>query len=387
MQKLTHKNLYLAIAAGLSIISSSPAFSTIVNVDDDGDGNDDGIVVTGDTNGTVIDISPEFFGGVFVGDAAGNHSVLLRPETVSGSHAGVASQHTWRFDENGFISTIDDTPAGGSNTNSRNDTATFSSHAINNGTGGITSSFQNAALQHDEASDGTSTASRDQTATSQDNQIIAGGNSNKQNSTVAGTTRTVVGAGGTTTTMQDDRDFIASTGAGAGSATMGIKRSGGAGNTTAEVLVTNSAGNTHGLVVGENKTTLSGGTNSTTITLDDNGATFAGAGGAPARVAGVADGVNDFDAVNMRQLNNLDKKLNKKIDETGAISAAFAQLGHSQTPGKSSFGIAAGGQGGKGGIALGFSHRPVTMKPVVVKASLGAAGKTVAGGIGATWEF
>lgn len=105
------------------------------------------------------------------------------------------------------------------------------------------------------------------------------------------------------------------------------------------------------------------------------------------RVQNVADGVSDFDAVNLRQLNNLDKKLTGKINETGAIAAAFAQLGQAQTPGKSTFGIAAGGQGSKAAVALGWSHRPVSMKPVVVKGSLGASGKTVAGGVGATWEF
>jgi autotransporter adhesin len=106
------------------------------------------------------------------------------------------------------------------------------------------------------------------------------------------------------------------------------------------------------------------------------------------RVQNVADGVADFDAVNFRQLNNLDKKLTGKINETGAVAAAFAQLGQAQTPGKSTFGIAAGGQGSKAGIAVGMSHRPITRgTPVVIKVSLGASGKTVAGGVGATWEF
>ena len=48
---------------------------------------------------------------------------------------------------------------------------------------------------------------------------------------------------------------------------------------------------------------LSGGTTSTSLTLDDNGATFRNdTTGGPARVTGVADGKNDFDAVNFRQL-------------------------------------------------------------------------------------
>lgn len=72
---------------------------------------------------------------------------------------------------------------------------------------------------------------------------------------------------------------------------------------TASLTVANTSGNTHGLVVQESKTTISGGTNSTSLTLDDSGARFANvATGAPVKVTGVADGTTDFDAVNWRQL-------------------------------------------------------------------------------------
>ncbi len=74
--------------------------------------------------------------------------------------------------------------------------------------------------------------------------------------------------------------------------------------TQASLLVNNATnGNAHGLVIEQDQTVLSGGTTSTTLTLNDNGATFANTDtGGPARVRGVADGHDDYDAANMRQL-------------------------------------------------------------------------------------
>lgn len=280
---------------------------------------------------------------------------------VTGNLTDGTRTSTWTFDENGFVENTTD----GTSTNTTTRTALGQNRVVTSGA---------------------NTSQINQTATNQTHRVAAGGNSNTSTRTVASTTNTVIGVGGTTSSFQDDRDWISSTGLGAGSARVAVQRSSGA--ATAELSVTNSAGNTHGVFVGENNTRVSGGTNSTSLTFDDAGAHFRNdSTGGPARVTGVADGIADFDAVNVRQLNHLDKKLTNKINETGAIGAAFAQLGQSQTPGKSTFGIAAGGQGNKAGIALGFSHRPVNMKPVVFKGSLGASGKTVAGGVGATWEF
>jgi hypothetical protein len=134
----------------------------------------------------------------------------------------------------------------------------------------------------------------------------------------------------------------------------------------------------NGLTVSSGMANLNGG-------LAVGGGTSVNMGGN--RVQNIADGIAPADAVNLRQLNAVEGKLDKRINETGAIAAAFAQLGQAQTPGKSTFGIAAGGQGGKSGLAIGFSHRPMSAKPVVIKLSLGASGSTTSGGIGATWEF
>jgi hypothetical protein len=49
----------------------------------------------------------------------------------------------------------------------------------------------------------------------------------------------------------------------------------GAAQSTAALTLTNGDGNTHGIVVTETQTTMSGGRNSTSMTLHDDGATFA----------------------------------------------------------------------------------------------------------------
>ena len=72
----------------------------------------------------------------------------------------------------------------------------------------------------------------------------------------------------------------------------------------ASMLVYNQqTGVPHGLVITQTETVLSGGTNSTSLTLNDGGATFTNTvTGGPARVTGVADGHSRFDAVNYGQL-------------------------------------------------------------------------------------
>ena len=436
MKKSTQKNIYIAVAAGLgcvlgipSVANAAPARATtpllpiteadslggnsatgtnvsIVGGDDVNVRSIDDTIVSVDTNNLSVG---RFIINDFNNNTAARNNVLTvdADDGISGNHQGTTNSTTWTYDENGLFSVHNNAPGGGTDSNTTTNNTTSSSNTITDSTD-TTFRNQTATAQYDEASGGGNIASRNQTkigqtdraavggnsaerrqtATTQDDEIISGANSNRLASNVGNSTRTIVGAGGTTAVSQDDRDWIASTGAGAGSARVAVRNSGGAGNSTAELSVTNSAGNTHGVFVGENSTRISGGTNSTSLAFDDNGAHFRNdSTGGPARVTGVADGVADFDAVNFRQLNNLDKKLTGKINETGAVAAAFAQLGQAQTPGKSTFGIAAGGQGSKAGVALGFSHRPVTMKPVVIKASLGASGKTVAGGVGATWEF
>jgi hypothetical protein len=89
----------------------------------------------------------------------------------------------------------------------------------------------------------------------------------------------------------------------------------------------------HGLTINPDSTVLSGGTTSTTLTLNNYGATFSNTvTGGPARVTGVADGVSDWDAVNYRQLR-------KAYEGIAAVSALSAIPG--TMPGKR-FAIGAG---------------------------------------------
>jgi hypothetical protein len=130
--------------------------------------------------------------------------------------------------------------------------------------------------------------------------------------------------------------------------------------TTASMYVTNSAGNVHGLVVQETKTTLSGGTNSASMTLDDRGATFSNpVDGSPIQVHGVADGTAPFDAVNVRQL----------YSGLAAVLASTPDI--ALAPGRTGMAVGMGGYGGYNAIGLGFGHmyeNGVTLKVSASKA-------------------
>lgn len=153
----------------------------------------------------------------------------------------------------------------------------------------------------------------------------------------------------------------------------------GATGPTAAVTLTNGYGNTHGLVVTESQTTLSGGTQSSSMTLTDRAATFSNAQtGAPITVTGVANGRADFDAVNVRQF-------------AGAIAAVSAQAnipallsGQDRT-----FGLGLGNFMGKSALAMGVSVR--SGANAVYKASLSsglsAGTRQAAVGVGGAWGF
>jgi hypothetical protein len=150
-------------------------------------------------------------------------------------------------------------------------------------------------------------------------------------------------------------------------------------NGEARVTVTNSLGNTHGLVVGESSTTLSGGTRSTNLTLNDNGATFSNAAtGAPTRVTGVANGAGDFDAVNVRQFS-----------AAVAGVAASANIPGLDTNKTTSVGVGLGSYMNSQALAFGGSYR--FSDKGVLRASL-ATGLNTGGskttfGIGAGWSW
>ncbi len=148
---------------------------------------------------------------------------------------------------------------------------------------------------------------------------------------------------------------------------------------TAAVTVTNAQGHTHGLVVNESQATLSGGTHSTSMTLNDSGARFSNAAnGEPVTVTGVANGRNDFDAVNTRQF-------------AGAVAAvgAAANIPATEVGKTASFGVGMGHFMGKSALAIGGHYRVASN--TVIKGSVAAGlnkgtSKPVIGvGVGTSW--
>lgn len=147
----------------------------------------------------------------------------------------------------------------------------------------------------------------------------------------------------------------------------------------ARLTVTNAAGNTHGLVVGESSTTLSGGTQSTSLTLNDQGATFSNAAtGAPARVTGVANGSGDFDAVNVRQFGS-----------AVAGAHAVANIPGVDTNKTSSLGVGLGHFMNQQALAFGGTYR-FSDKGVLrasLSTGLNSGGNKTAFGVGAGWSW
>jgi hypothetical protein len=92
--------------------------------------------------------------------------------------------------------------------------------------------------------------------------------------------------------------------------------------TSATLFVNTASGVSHGVDINQTRTVISGGTNSTTMTLDDNGATFQNAStGGPAKVTGIADGTSDYDAVNYRQLKKYRDEARAGIASVAALAA------------------------------------------------------------------
>jgi hypothetical protein len=148
---------------------------------------------------------------------------------------------------------------------------------------------------------------------------------------------------------------------------------------TAALTLTNGYGNTHGLVVTESQTTLSGGTQSSSMTLTDRAATFSNAQtGAPITVTGVDDGRADFDAVNVRQF-------------AGAIAAVAAQANiPSLAAGQDrTFGMAVGNFMGKSALAMGMNIRGNgnAVYKVTLSSGLMDGGMKAVVAAGAAWGF
>ena len=138
----------------------------------------------------------------------------------------------------------------------------------------------------------------------------------------------------------------------------------------------------HGIAVTGDHTTITGGTTSTAMTLNDGGATFSNATtGAPVRVMGVADGSADYDAVNVRQLKGMETLLSRGVASTTAI-ANIPQV----DPGKTfAVGVGLGSFNGESAVAVGGSYRFIDNG--VMKASLGTSGGKSTYGVGAAMSW
>ncbi len=134
-----------------------------------------------------------------------------------------------------------------------------------------------------------------------------------------------------------------------------------------EVRVTlqNGGSEAHGLVVERNRTTLSGGTSTTFLDLDDDGARFRDDDGNPVRVRGVADGKADSDAVNRSQLDDLED------DALRGIAISMAMDSFLPDPGKK-FRLNFGSAVYKGEGALGITGAGRITEDVILYFGVGS---------------
>ncbi|MFA7484782.1 MAG: YadA-like family protein [Phycisphaerae bacterium] len=157
--------------------------------------------------------------------------------------------------------------------------------------------------------------------------------------------------------------------------------------TTANLFVNTDNGVPHGIMINQTSTVVSGGTNSTSLTLDDNGARFQNdTTGGPARVTGVADGVGDYDAVNMRQYRKLEDRVDRAYSGIASIAALSAIP--DPIPGKNvSIGLGFGNFENTSALAVGTKAILGEKKNLTVTAGLGYSNKstTISAGIG--WSF
>lgn len=172
-----------------------------------------------------------------------------------------------------------------------------------------------------------------------------------------------------------------------------VMATGTASTAQASLTLTNGIGNTHGIVVEEAKTVLSGGTRSTSLVLDDNGAKFSdSATGEAVVVGGVADGVEANDAVNRRQLDAQAARISevaqdvrtisKRVDEVerkayagAAAAAALAQPAMFAPDATSAATVGVATYGGQHAVAVGYNRLMVnsSQRKMVVFAGVAAS--------------
>ncbi|MFV1976082.1 MAG: YadA-like family protein, partial [Candidatus Scalindua sp.] len=162
----------------------------------------------------------------------------------------------------------------------------------------------------------------------------------------------------------------------------------GAGNlsvteTEASLTVTNKDGETHGVTITGNETTISGGTTSTSMVLNNSGATFTNtATGGPVRVTGVADGESDYDAVNYSQLKSVEERAYQGIAAVSALAAIPPPI-----PGKKfSIGVGYGYYEDENAVAVGIKGNLFNRASVGTGVGYAFGGRaTVNAGLSFSW--
>lgn len=144
------------------------------------------------------------------------------------------------------------------------------------------------------------------------------------------------------------------------------------------LTLTNGVGNTHGMLVTESQTTIAGGTQSSSLTLNDQGATFSNSeNGQPVQVHGVADGTASKDAVNYHQL--------RQVMAGVAGTAAMANIPNVDSGKTFSIGAGIGVYQSSTAVAVGASYRafPSTVFRASISTVSGAGQKNTVMGVGA----
>jgi hypothetical protein len=157
--------------------------------------------------------------------------------------------------------------------------------------------------------------------------------------------------------------------------------------TSASLLVNTDSGVSHGISIGQTSTVISGGTTSTSLTLDDNGATFQDDDtGGPAKVTGVADGVGGYDAVNMRQYRKLEDRIDTAYSGIASVAAIAAIP--APVPGKDfSVGVGFGNFESQSAIGLGGKALVGEEKDITLTAGVGFCNDTTVVSAGVGWSF
>jgi autotransporter adhesin len=156
---------------------------------------------------------------------------------------------------------------------------------------------------------------------------------------------------------------------------------------SASLLVNTDSGNSHGIIIGQDSTVISGGTSSTTLTLSDDGARFANsATGGPVRVTGVANGVDDFDAVNMRQFRRLESRVDKAYSGIASV-AAMAAVPAPLEGRNFCVGLGTSYFEGESAIAFGAKALVGDNRDITITSGVGYSGDVVTVSAGVGWSF